>query len=91
MKLDTKAQRLTKLEQEMPSKKLAHQVIYLPAKEGSPRGSVYVFGGYENLPESSKRNFRFDVATSTWHNLPSWDRIDDYVRFCFNLLPLVNF
>ena len=47
--LDTVSCRLMRLPVEIPAQMCAHQVIYLPPKEGAPKGTVYVFGGLDTM------------------------------------------
>ena len=59
--LDTKSSRLERLPVEIPAKMLAHQVIYLPPKEGAPKGTVYILGGLDTMSHYQPRCFKFDV------------------------------
>jgi len=62
-KLNTETKKIEKIA-DLPSLKLAHQVIYLPATPTAPQGSVYVFGGKPHRDMGySLESCRFDLAT----------------------------
>ena len=91
MKLDTKTQRLTKLNTEIPDPFCAHQVIFMPAKYAkNKKGSVYIFAGLRNSGRYQDKNFKYDIEANKWKQLPnllqSWG-----FRISFNLLPLCDF
>ena len=69
--LDTVSHRLIKIAT-IPAKMFAHQVIYSPPNNDSPKGSVYVFGGLSDAMSFNQKNFKFDVATNAWKVLPKW-------------------
>ena len=86
--LDTKSSRLMRLPVKIPAPMFAHQVIYIPPKEGSPKGTVYVFGGLETWTHYQPRCFKFDVQTQKFSEIEEWPL--ERNRYSFNLLPLIN-
>ena len=56
----------------------------MPSKDAEGKGSVYVFGGKVNSYEFQTANYRYDIASGEWHELPDMP-ID---AFSFNLIPL---
>ena len=86
--LDTSTHRLTKLT-EIPNQnaRLAHQVIFMPATETAKKGTVYVFGGKLNSMEFQEKNYKYDIATGQWQQVPDMPSM----LFSFNLIPLINY
>ena len=87
-KLDTRLNRLIKVDTEIPSQMCAHQVIFIPATARSPKGAVYVFGGLVDYGHYQRANFRYDIAANSWKRLDDWQ--NNHYRISFNLLPLVD-
>ena len=86
--LDTRTNRLMKVDTEIPSQMCAHQVIFIPATARSPKGAVYVFGGLVDYGHYQRANFRYDIAANSWKRLDDWQ--NSHYRISFNLLPLVD-
>ena len=51
---------------------LAHQVFYLPNQEKNT-GTLYLFGGLATMQYYQEKNFKMDLATKKWTQLPDWD------------------
>ena len=85
MKLNIVTGRLTKVT-ECPEPMMAHQVIYLPATQKSPKGTVYCFGGLASSFAYQPQCFKYDVARNAWSSI---DDLEGF-RLSFNLLPLIN-
>ena len=50
----------------------AHQVIYLPPKDGAPKGTVYVIGGLDTMSFYQPKCFKFDVERRQFSGIPDW-------------------
>ena len=87
LKLDTNTQKLSMLS-ELPKPMLAHQVIYLPATEAAPKGTIYAFGGLLSADYYQDKNFKYDVDKNEWKEVMPWKI--GYYRLSFNLLPLIE-
>ena len=59
----------------------------MPATETAKKGTVYVFGGKLSSFEFQEKNFKYDIATGQWQQVPDMPSM----LFSFNLIPLINY
>ena len=63
-------------------------MIFLPKTTWAPKGTVYIFGGLQNMGLYQTKNFKYDINSDTFTEVEQYGQ-NDY-RISFNLLPLIS-